>query len=376
MNSAGATHINIAVIIPALNPIPTLVDFAKELLDCGIQELVVVNDGSDDSFSPIFHELEQLGHCTVLVHEVNRGKGRALKTAFSYISGYFPYLDGVVTADADGQHTVEDICRIGVELSLNGCSLILGVRNFKESDVPIRSYLGNLMTSFLFHALYGYNLKDTQTGLRGIPLSELSWMIELYGERYDFEINMLIKAKRHNIDFLTVPIQTVYFDNNSGSHFSTVKDALPIFGRLVMGIVHYSGATLISGFIDIASFFVLNSLVFADFSAPLRILLSTAIARFLSSILNFLINRRLIFADKGKLATSAVRYYIWVVILMMISYSLVYSVSLFWGVNESIIKFIIDVTLGLLSYQVQLRWVFRNTDKHDESFPPGIKSRL
>lgn len=376
MKSEKITHINSAVIIPALNPISTLADFVQELLECGIPEVIVVNDGSDGSFNDIFHEVEQLEHCTVLVHEVNRGKGRALKTAFAYFIEYYSYLDGVITADADGQHTVEDICRIGGNLSLKKNSFILGVRNFNDPSVPKRSYMGNLMTSFLFKSLYGYNLQDTQTGLRGIPVSELTWMIEMSGERYDFEINMLIKARQRNIGFSTVPIKTVYYDKNSGSHFSTIKDAIPIFLRLISGLIQYSGATIVSGAIDILAFFVFNSFVFVNLSLPVRILVSTMIARLLSSILNFLMNRRLIFADHGKFARSAVRYYIWAIFLMMISYSLVYTISLFWRVNASIIKLIIDISLGFLSYQVQLRWVFHSTDRPEASFPPGVKSRF
>lgn len=376
MKSKKITSFNSAIIIPALNPIPTLADFVRELLEHGVPEVIVVNDGSNASFNDIFREVEQLEHCTVLVHKVNQGKGRALKSAFSYIVEHYSYLDGVVTADADGQHTVEDICRIGERLSLKESSLILGVRNFKEANVPIRSYMGNLMTSFLFQSLYGYNLQDTQTGLRGIPISELGWMIEMGGERYDFEINMLIKARQRNIDFSTVPIKTVYYDKNSGSHFSTIKDAVSIFLRLISGLIQYSGATLVTGVIDVLAFFVLNSIVLADWSASLRIFVSTVIARLMSSALNFFMNRRLIFADKGKLASSAVRYYIWCVLLMMLSYSLVYTISLFWKVNASIIKLIIDVALGLVSYQVQLRWVFQNKDSTDASFPPGVKSRF
>ncbi|WP_041484093.1 glycosyltransferase [Desulfitobacterium metallireducens] len=365
MKSQKTIRVNSAVIIPALNPILALTDFVRALLERGVPKVIVVNDGSDSSYNPIFHEIEQMEHCTVLVHEVNRGKGKALKTAFTYIIEHYSYLDGVVTADADGQHTVEDVCKIAERLSLKENSLVLGVRNFKESNVPLRSYMGNLMTGFLFQSLYGYNLQDTQTGLRGIPIRELIWMVETSGERYDYEINVLIKARHHKVSFSTVPIQTVYFDNNSGSHFSTVRDAIPIFLRLSSGLIQYSGATIVTGFIDIAGFFVLNSIILANLSAPVRILLSTGIARFMSSILNFFMNRRIIFADKGKLVSSAVRYYIWAIILMIISSSLVYTISLFWGINESIIKLIIDIALGFLSYQVQLRWVFRDTESID-----------
>ena len=356
----SSLNINSLVIIPALNPMQNLVDLVRELLEHGVPQVIIVNDGSDDSFNSIFHSVEQLKHCTVLTHKENRGKGRALKTAFSYVIKHFSHLDGVVTADADGQHTVEDICRICERLSLKENDLILGVRNFKEDNVPKRSYLGNRVTSRIFQFLYGYNLQDTQTGLRGIPVRELAWMVELSGERYDFEINMLIKARHRNIGFSTISIKTVYYDNNSGSHFSTAKDASRIFLRLISGLIQYSGATIVSGFLDILGFYMLNSVVFAAFSAPIRIFVSTVIARVISSLCNYLMNRNLIFAHNGKLASSVLRYYILCIFLMLTSYSLVYTVSLFWRVNESVIKIFIDIALGFFSYQVQLRWVFRN----------------
>jgi len=227
------------------------------------------------------------------------------------------------------------------------------------------------VTSRIFQLLYNYNLNDTQTGLRGIPTSELTWIVETNGERYDYEINMLINARHYNLAILTIPIKTLYFDNNSGSHYSTVKDSARIFLCLISGLIQYSGATIVSGFFDILSFFMLNSVVFTNLSAPVRIFASTVIARMISSILNYSMNRRLIFADTGKLAGSAVRYYILAIFLMMTSYSLVYAVSRFWGVNETIIKLIIDIALGLVSYQVQLRWVFRKKDNINSSFPPG-----
>ncbi len=230
-------RINCAVIIPSLNPIPELPDFVQELLSMGVSEVIVVNDGSDYKYEYIFEALKQISHCTVLTHEVNRGKGRALKTAFSFFLEHFSYMNGVVTADADGQHSVEDICNLCNILSVKKEVLILGVRDFHENNVPKRSYIGNMLTSTIFHLLYGCKLNDTQTGLRGISTKELPEMIGLKGERYDYEINMLIKARTINLKLYTVPIKTLYFDNNSGSHYSTVKDSIFIFFRLILGLI-------------------------------------------------------------------------------------------------------------------------------------------
>ncbi len=228
--------LNSAVIIPALNPIPELEDYVKELINYGIAHIIVVNDGSKSIYNPIFDNIKYYQNCTVLSHEMNRGKGRALKTAFTYFNEHLTFLNGAVTADADGQHSVKDICNICERLSLNQNSLILGVRNFKQENVPFRSYFGNTLTSGIFKLLYGYYLSDTQTGLRGIPSAHISWMTKLAGERYDFEINMLIHARRHRLELETIPIETLYYNNNSGSHYSTIKDSLRILKCLLKGL--------------------------------------------------------------------------------------------------------------------------------------------
>jgi glycosyltransferase involved in cell wall biosynthesis len=369
----STAKVNSAVVIPAFNPVPELVGLVEELLAQGIPQVIVVNDGSDSTYHQIFLTLKRMAHCTVLTHGKNRGKGAALKTAFRYFTKHYGDMDGVVTADADGQHTPEDIYRIARQLSLQEKALILGVRNFRENNVPKRSYLGNTVTSRIFWLFYGQYLQDTQTGLRGIPTSELGWMAEIKGERYDYEVNMLIQARFHDLRLSLVPIKTLYFDNNAGSHYRTVKDSLRIFGSLISGLIEYAKMLIVSGALDLGCFFVLYSTVFAAIAAPVRIFTSTLLARLLSSACNYALNRRIIFADTGKIACSALRYYLLWVFLLLASYGLVYSLSLCWSVNVTIIKLTVDFLLGFISYQVQLRWVFRTKETSEISFPPGVQ---
>lgn len=361
------SNINSAVIIPALNPMPTLIYFIKTLLADGVPQIIVVNDGSDTSFNDIFRKVSQLKHCTVLNHGTNHGKGRALKTAFAYFIDHYSYLDGVVTADADGKYNVNDILGICERLSLNQNFLILGVRNLNENNSPKLKYMSNLLATRIFQLLYGSNLEDTQTGLRGIPGNELIWMLQMNGERYEYEMNMLIKSSHHNLSFLTVPINSMYLYNNLGSYYSTVKDSFSIFISLISGFIQYSGSTLVTAFFDVLSFFLLNSIVLTSLSASVRIFLSTAIASFVASIFNFLMNRKLVFADKSKLSSSAVRYCIIWILQMLICYSLVYSVSMYYKINALIIKILVDSISSVVNYQIQLRWIFSSKDNTDSS---------
>jgi len=355
-------NIHCAVVIPALNPIPGVVDMIRSLLQCGIPRIIVVNDGSDASFQDTFERIAQLERCVVLTHDVNQGKGRALKTAFRYFMDHCPDLDGVVTADADGQHSVEDICTIGRRLSSAKGSILLGVRNFRNENVPLRSHLGNSVTGWLFRLLYGSRIHDTQTGLRGIPAKELAWMADLKGERFEYELNMLIQARRCQLDFTLIPIKTMYFDHNAGSHYSTVKDSTRILRILLAGFVHFPASAVGLLIMDWFCFFLLNRFAFAGFAPAGRIFASTAVARGISFLFNFAVNKKRIFSPRGNRTDEAARYYIVCFFQMMASAGLVYTVSLFWQVDASVIKIIVDFILYVISYQVQLRWVFRGSD--------------
>ncbi|MFO7264060.1 MAG: glycosyltransferase family 2 protein [Bacillota bacterium] len=226
-----------AVIIPALNPPESLVEYVRTLLARGVARVIVVNDGSDASTGDIFRQLSRLDRCTVLSHPVNQGKGRALKTAFAYVLQEAADLTGVVTADADGQHHPDDVCRVVSALRRGDDTLILGVRDFDQAHVPWRSRFGNRLTSRAIRWLFGMAIDDTQTGLRGIPIQHLSWMSELKGERFEYEMNMLLNAIRRRIPIRQVPIRTLYYQRNAGSHYRSIADSLRIFVQIVLDLV-------------------------------------------------------------------------------------------------------------------------------------------
>jgi len=218
-----------AIVIPALNPDKKMLVLVDELTKMGAGRIIVVDDGSADASKKVFRQLRSRENVVLLRHLVNKGKGAALKTAFSYCFEHLrDTVSGVITADCDGQHTPRDIFRISEALAAAPDCLILGVRDFAGAAVPRRSLMGNRVTSRFFSLMYHVYLPDTQTGLRGIPASELEWMTKLTGQKYDYEINMLIQAKRRKIGFRQIGIEVVYFDNNQNSHFKTVPDTARI----------------------------------------------------------------------------------------------------------------------------------------------------
>lgn len=347
------------IVIPAYEPGQALVPYVDALLTQKIGPVLVVDDGSGGAFAPVFTALEGRAGCTVLRHPENRGKGAALKTAFSHYLSHMPEgSDGIITADCDGQHAVPDVLRLHRALEEHPDSLVLGVRDFGP-DTPARSRRGNRAASMALSALYGIRLGDTQTGLRGLPNSLLPALAVLRGDRFEYELNMLIAARQKCVPFFTVPIRTIYFDNNSGSHFQSVADTLRIMGLLGRGLVQYAGAAALSVVIDVAVYAVMVKLLLLSLPLAERIFLSTVTARILSSIANYLCNRRLPYVQNKKVLPTVLKYYVLWFFQLLSSFLLTWVLSGILRLDDLAAKLLVDIFLAVISYQIQLRWVFR-----------------
>ncbi|MCI6164720.1 MAG: bifunctional glycosyltransferase family 2/GtrA family protein [Lachnospira sp.] len=348
----------VSVIIPSLNPDSKLVEVVESLIRTGFDDIIIVNDGSDESHLEPFELVSKHPECTILTHEVNKGKGRGLKTAFEFCLKNRPEIDGVVTVDGDNQHKANDILNCCEKMIECKDKVILGVRNFKGDNVPFKSRFGNNMTSFVFKFICGLNISDTQTGLRAIPYQYLQLFDEVKGERFEYETNMLLEFRQSNIGFVEVPIETVYIEENASTHFNPVKDSLKIYGV----IFKFLFSSLASSIIDLAMFSVLTGILFGKVDEALRILLCTVIARIISSVFNYTFNRKAVFKAKNKVKESVIRYYILCVLQLCASYGLVFAVTslLSLGAVMSVVaKAVIDVLLFLISFQIQRRWVFK-----------------
>ncbi len=216
------------VVIPAYEPDEKLLSLLKKLRE-HFRRIVVVDDGSTRA-AGIFAEADRYVE-RVLVHRVNRGKGAAIKTALAHLGEV-----DVITADADGQHTVEDIAKIAEGLKTHRNGLVLGVRAF-SGKVPLRSRFGNWWTRWFFFLLTGLEISDTQTGLRGIPAPLVARVGALPGDRYEYEMVMLADARHHAEKPLQIPIETIYLENNATSHFSPIRDSVRIYRALFRFLV-------------------------------------------------------------------------------------------------------------------------------------------
>lgn len=347
----------VTIIIPSLNPDEKLMMVVESLLAAGFKDIVLVNDGSDKEHEAPFLEAARHAECTVLTHEVNKGKGRALKTAFEFCMKSRPDIDGVVTVDGDNQHKAEDIMSCAKKMQELSDSVILGVRDFSGDDVPFKSRFGNNMTSFVFRFACGMKISDTQTGLRAIPAKYLSAMCEVDGERFEYETNMLLTLKKLAIPYSEVTIETVYINENETTHFHPIRDSFKIYAIIFKFIF----GSLTSSLIDIGLFALLQFLT-AGLGNQMSILVSTVGARVVSSFYNYNFNRKAVFDSKDNMKSSMLKYYALCVVQMAVSYGLVYGVNVLFTMGSFmtvVSKIIIDTILFLISFQIQRAWVFK-----------------
>lgn len=334
------------ILIPAYEPDQQLPALIRSIRDAEPwATVVVVDDGSGPEYKAVFDGVKALG-CHVIGYSRNRGKGFALKTGFGFIADHLPDRN-VVCADSDGQHTIVDIFRVAAAVQPGSPAMVLGTRNF-TGNVPARSKFGNSATRLLFRLATGECIPDTQTGLRGYPAAMLPWLRSVRGERYEYELNLLLEAKQSGYVITTVDIATVYLDHNSGSHFRPVADSVRIYAPLLKFL-----ASSFTAFLVDTVMFLLLTLVTDS------LLLAVVGARAVSSTVNFLVNRGVVF-QHGRdrpAAAAGLRYFSLVLVLLAANYGLI-SAQDSLSVAALPAKILAEIALLAVSYVVQQRFLF------------------
>ena len=366
-------------LIPAYEPDETMLHIVEELFEEGFS-IVIVNDGSSQSTARIFDSASEMS--TVLAHPENRGKGAALKTGIRFLLETVPEEDWsetiLVTVDADGQHRTADVLATAREAGRQPGSLVLGRRHFTRS-VPLRSRFGNSLTRGVFHLAARKKLTDTQTGLRACTLDLGPRLLSIEGERYEYEMNMLLAFAREHVPIVEVPIETVYLAGNASSHFRAVQDSLRIYRdilkltlpdsissffrrlhaslRIYRDILKFALSSLAGFLADFALFSLISSLT-AGLGPP-SIALSNILARVASASLNFSLNRKLVFKSRDPLLPAALKYALLAGTILIGNTLLLGFLTNVLGLHRLFAKLLTEVTFFTLSWLVQKYLIFR-----------------
>lgn len=334
-------------LIPAYQPDSRLTELVMELCRRGFT-VITVNDGSGEAYRDIFAEAAK--YSVVLEHTVNCGKGCALKTGLCYIANTFHEPYTVVTLDADGQHTPDDAVSVCEKAAENEDAVVIGCRTFK-GHVPLRSRLGNGITGIVFALTCGKALADTQTGLRAFSHRHIGRMVNIPGDRYEYEMNVLMEYAKSGTQIIQVPIQTIYIGKNESSHFDTVKDSYRIYKE----ILKFSASSLVSFGVDYLLFCILSALT----GVPV---LANIAARIFSGTLNFEINRRVVFGGRSTVKQSAAKYIMLAVFILACNTALL-TVLTGIGINAYAAKIMTEAVMFVVSWLIQRTAVFSDNNK-------------
>ncbi len=330
------------ILIPSYEPDERLLTLLENLRG---HRVVVVDDGSGAAFAGVFEEARILG-ADVLSHSANRGKGAALRTGFAHIETAYPGED-VVCADSDGQHSPVDILRVAAELEATGADAVLGARRF-TGTVPLRSRFGNAVTRRAFALATRRTLIDTQTGLRAYPARRLPWLQSVPGDRFEYELTLLLRQCSEGQHVVEVEIATIYLDENSSSHFRPLHDSLRIYGQLLS----FAGSSLVGFAVDVV---MLSTLMAVTGS----LLWSVIGARLVSAGVNFTVNRAWVFrttAQRVPLRRAVARYSALAGMVLIANLVLMQLLTPLAGLTVA--KVVTELSLFVASFAGQRAYVF------------------
>lgn len=341
------------LLIPAYEPDERLVHLVARVRTARPDlPVVVVDDGSGPACAHVLAGVAATG-ATVLRHDRNRGKGRALRTGFAHVRAHHPGA-GVVCADCDGQHTVGDVLAVADRAMPGDADVVLGTR-LLTGRVPLRSRFGNACTRTAFHLGTGCRVRDTQTGLRAYPAHALAGLLEVRGDRFEYELAALLRAVAEGRTIVEVPIATVYLDGNASSHFRPLVDSARVYAPLL----RFAASSLVAFAVDAVALLALVAVTHA-------LLPAVVLARVISSVVNFTANRWWVFRrpQRGRWPQEAARYWALAVVLLAAGYATLWGLTQL-GVALLPAKVLTDLLLFVVGFQVQRTAVFVRRRERD-----------
>jgi glycosyltransferase involved in cell wall biosynthesis len=328
-------------LIPSYEPDEKLEGIVKELVEEKFK-VVVVNDGSSKDYEKYFDSIRKI--CHVIEYDVNQGKGHALKTGFEYIKEtYKDYI--VITMDSDGQHTVKDAKRLCEYTEQHPKELVIGKR-IRSGKTPLRSKIGNGITKVVYYLTTGVNVYDTQTGLRCFTKELMDFSLGVKGERFEYEMNVLLEAPLEGITITEMEIETIYYNNNSGSHFKAFRDSFRIYKE----ILKFSLSSIISFIID----YIIYTIVLL-LTASINV--SNIVARIISATCNYTINKKFVFNSNRKVSSTLLEYALLAIFILIVN-TLLLNILCIIGINAFIAKVLVEILLFTISWLIQKKKIF------------------
>ncbi len=348
----------VSVLLSAYRPGEELPELLRGLREAGFADLLVVDDGSGPEFAERFRRAQAVPGCTVLRHPAKRGRGAALKTAMAFFLRHRPGQAGVAAVDAAGGYLPRDVSAAARTMAESG-RVVLGARISRRAV--------SRLNAAVLRLFLGMQVHDPRAGLLAVPRGYLPQLAETEGEGEDYGANVIFWISRGRIPFQEVAVAAA---DGGGAPRRAARDSLRIYGL----IAKYLASSLGACAVDELAFFLLKLSGFLAFLPIPATFTAALLARVISSLMNFFINARVVFA--GQVSTRALgRYYLLAACQITASAALVFLAEHLFAITSpalsTLAKILVDTLLFFISFRVQHRWVFRR----NEDSPPSGKDQ-
>ncbi len=344
------------VIIPAYNPGEVMIEFITKLFCAGFKNIVIIDDGSKEESRGVISDAESFG-CRIVRHAVNMGKGRSLKDALNYISIYMTNCKYGIVLDCEGRQNIKSINELANALIENPDSLVLACRNYRSKTVKFKNVITNFFTRLAMILFCGISVYDTKTTFRAFSIETAMKFINTAGERYDYEVNVILESKAKEVKIKEIKVDDSNFENKK-SHYNPLRDSFNLYKIFL----RYVLVALITYGVDLGLFRLLME--YLKIISPIYYtVIDTVIARVVSSFVGFLIKRNKVFKTKEHTAATTAKYYIVTFGQMLVSAISVWLIQRIWHVDVVVIKMIVDFILFIIGFVLQREWVFKTYGK-------------
>lgn len=353
---------NISVIIPAADPDANLAVYIKNLIQNKIEDIIIVSSAADEALREFAQEAGAYPQVTVIT-ESRSGRGAALKAAFRFLSENRPDCDGAVCTFADGRYPYRSVEACIKAFEDNPGHVIIGKRDFSGGNIPALKRIGLSLSSHIYRFGMGIKLSDTQSSLRLVPAEYFGFFSSLPGDGAGYETRMLTGIVNSNIPYAEVSADAVCVSAKKSENFSSLKDKIIIYGIVLTYFIKFALSSVSSYLIDMGVYAVLLALLQNTLGIGSQVLICTVVSRTISSIFNYIINRKTVFRSTDNFAGTTVKYYVLVLIKLAASYGLIYLITYILNITgfvQLIVKALVDIVLFVFSFYFQRIWVFKN----------------
>ena len=322
------------ILIPVYNPRERIINYVKKLKEKNY-DVVVINDGSDENYHAVFERM--VYDCKIINYPHFKGKGYALKKGYQYVKEHLKDKKGILILEN--------------EYDLIHINHIRTLINKNSQKMCVVHHKGKKILTKLFSMIYNKEFIDVDSELFAFSMNYIDQMMTV--DENCYEDQSLIQSVQNNQDIEEIQLE------NKQQPFHLKNKTIQIMYVIFLHLIRFVSSSIISSIIDVLLAWILLDVLKIWMTSDFwRIALASLIARVISTIVNYVVNKKYVFKGKTNNRQTAIRFLILTVIITILSTLFVYVFSTLGIMSEKLAKPVGDLLLFLLSYNVQMKWVF------------------